>query len=502
MATITVGPSGRDYTTVQAAVNAAAAGDTVVLDAGETFTENVELPETQHASAVVVTSSGTIPERRMTAADASSLATIKGAGAVAGVIVHGYGVKNWIFRGINFANPEAHTFYGVLVEVKDLGGGSYRDSDAITLDRCVFVGHASFEMRAFAYLNGSNMTVDRCHIENVRNAGNESKGFLMKYGPGPALITNNFIEAASINVLFGGGDSLTESRIPNNITVERNHLFKRLSWEGAGLNVKNLFEIKNGTNAIVRRNTMENCWGDGQNGDGLVLQAVNDEGNSDWNTVTDVLFEENSLLNLERGFSINGHDDTNPSAGVHRITIRNNLFTINGARDTSDGWIFSLSSEIHGLTVTHNTFDNGGRIGWMTEGFIAADPSGRVADYTVEDFTFANNLCCGDGGPLQADGILGGTNVMDAHCTGTTTWTHNVIGGAPSNERVYPNSLPEATWFPAIATHDANFDADHHLVTGSAYKRAGNDGKDLGRVWSLVPVLPITMRFTRPVSLS
>jgi hypothetical protein len=41
---ITVGPVGRNFTTVQAAVNAAVAGDTIQCDAGHVFTEVVTFP--------------------------------------------------------------------------------------------------------------------------------------------------------------------------------------------------------------------------------------------------------------------------------------------------------------------------------------------------------------------------------------------------------------------------------------------------------------------------
>ena len=56
-------------------------------------------------------------------------------------------------------------------------------------------------------------------------------------------------------------------QLTNNFSLFRgNHVFKPLSWVGAGYNVKNLFELKNGARVLVEGTIFENNWADGQSG--------------------------------------------------------------------------------------------------------------------------------------------------------------------------------------------------------------------------------------------
>ena len=84
-------------------------------------------------------------------------------------------------------------------------------------------------------------------------------------GGGTYKIVNNFLEAAAENILFGGGASVD---IPGDIEVRRNHLYKPMLWNpadpsffGTTFTVKNHYEMKNGTRALVEGNIMENTWG-------------------------------------------------------------------------------------------------------------------------------------------------------------------------------------------------------------------------------------------------
>jgi hypothetical protein len=65
-------PAGGD---LQAALTAARAGDVIVLEAGARYVGTVTLPMTPFAQAVTIRSSATLPDRRVTPADAALLPT-------------------------------------------------------------------------------------------------------------------------------------------------------------------------------------------------------------------------------------------------------------------------------------------------------------------------------------------------------------------------------------------------------------------------------------------
>src|SRR5688572_9505011 len=74
--TRTVCTSGCDFSSPQGAFNAAVAGDTIIIQAGQTFTGSITIPTTQHASVVTVKSSTACPSRRMTSSDSTLMPTI------------------------------------------------------------------------------------------------------------------------------------------------------------------------------------------------------------------------------------------------------------------------------------------------------------------------------------------------------------------------------------------------------------------------------------------
>ena len=45
--------------------------------------------------------------------------------------------------------------------------------------------------------------------------------------------------------------------MPTDITIRGNHLFKRLTWRGAGVGVKNLLELKTGRRVRIENNLLE-----------------------------------------------------------------------------------------------------------------------------------------------------------------------------------------------------------------------------------------------------
>ena len=138
----------------QAAINAAAAGDTIVLDSGVTFTEDIVLPTTQHATPVVIKSSTAAPSRRVALSDAATMATIMPV-SVDEPAVKGDGVKGWEFEFVRFyRNTHCVNPCFFLLNVS-LGGGTFRNRQNITFDRCLIDGGASGAWANGLYCHGA-----------------------------------------------------------------------------------------------------------------------------------------------------------------------------------------------------------------------------------------------------------------------------------------------------------------------------------------------------------
>jgi hypothetical protein len=255
VAATTVVAAGSD---LQQALNAARPGDVLVLQAGARYVGPFTLPPNPTGPPITIRSSATLPERRIDPGDAPLLPTL--ASPMAAAILDGTGASNWRLDGIAFEPVVDGTGEVILLQ----------DSTNIYMDRLLIVGGVNGQKRGIRG-NGQQITVTRSYIANIASkASQDSQAFCAWDGAGPYTITNNFLEAASENVMFGGADSKAPDRIPSDILVEGNNFTKRLEWKGAGLVVKNLFEMKVGRRVTIRGNVFEHNWTDAQAGYGIL----------------------------------------------------------------------------------------------------------------------------------------------------------------------------------------------------------------------------------------
>ena len=445
---------------LQAALDAAQPGDEVVLEAGATFTGSFKLPKKPPGPVITVRTSASLPARRIGPADAALMPKI--ASGSAAPALEGNGARNWKFDGIQFL-PNARGLYNVIY--------THAGADNITFDRVLIVGGPDGQKNAIA-ANGSHIVLSRSHIANIYEKGSESHGFVAWDGPGPFTIRDNYIEAASINILFGGANSSSPAHLPADIVVENNHLTKRLEWRNTGRGVKNLFELKSAKRVTVRNNLMENNWADAQNGYAVLFTTRNDDGGSPWAVVQDVVFVNNVVRGTEHGVNLLGVNDGDPSAQATNIAIRHNLFICTGN-------FLMAGGEMGEVIIEHNTIRNSGTMLMILyKGRIwPAGGSPRAAEYAIRSLTFRNNLAYHNQyGVFGDEGAGLGATALN-NLTRQQTWSHNVLAN-----RQGPASYPGTNWYPSRSEHEAQFNADYTLVAGSKYRRAGSDGQDLGRL--------------------
>jgi hypothetical protein len=443
---------------LQAALDRANPGDTIVLQAGARFVGEFRLPPKPAGPVITIRSSAALPQRRITPDDAALMPTL--ASGVVSAILDGSGAANWKLDGLRFES--VLNGQGEVIVLQD--------STNIYMDRLLIVAGPYGQKRGIRG-NGRQITLTRSHIANIWRQGQDSQAFCAWDGAGPYTLIDNYLEAASENVMFGGADSASPDRVPADILIENNHFSKRLEWKGQWKAVKNLFELKAAKRVTIRGNLFEHNWTDAQNGYGILLKSVNQDGAAPWSALEDVVFEHNVLRDTENGVNILGNDYAQPSGRTTRITFRNNLLITAGVA-------FQLGGEIGQLTIDHNTIDQGYTLlsFYVGEVWNAGSPARRTAAYAVEQLTFTNNLA-----PHNDYGVKGeSTGIGTPSLAGNTSWflwTHNVLAGGAA----WP--YPVLTLVPTVAEFRAQFNPDYTLVPGSPYRAAGTDGLDFGFDW-------------------
>jgi hypothetical protein len=192
--TYTVCPSGCDYSSIQAAVDAAAVGDTILIGAG-TYQENVEVYKG-------LTLSGTGPE----------LTVIDGNNA-AGVL--------WTEAYPNEAAPNGITLSGVTVQNgASIDGAGITNFGHLTLDNSRIVNNTAVQ-RAGGIWNQGTLTVTNSLIAH-NSAGSSAGGGLYQQFGGQTTLMNSVVADNTAGSQGGGIYIGTGNFFMNGVTVANN----------------------------------------------------------------------------------------------------------------------------------------------------------------------------------------------------------------------------------------------------------------------------------------
>jgi hypothetical protein len=231
-ATITVAAGGD----LQAALNKALPGDTILLQAGATFTGNFVLPKKTGSTFITVRSStagSSLPGAgvRMTPAYAGLLPKIRSPNT-ASAIQTATGAHHW---RLQFLELRANS--GGYGEIVRLGSSSEtvaaNQPHHLLLDRLYIHGDSKLGSKRGIALNSADTSILSSYISDIKAQGLDSQAICGWNGPGPYLIENNFLEATGENVLFGGPNPAIQGLVPANITLRRNLISKNVRWQSA-----------------------------------------------------------------------------------------------------------------------------------------------------------------------------------------------------------------------------------------------------------------------------
>ena len=473
-ATLVVRPDGD----LQAALDQARPGDVVVLEAGATYTGNFVLPAKDGSSTRPITIRSSTDDRRLPGPtervspdDAPLLAKLT-SGNSSPVLRTAPRASHWRILAVEFVGN------GTTSDIIALGDGSREQNDVseiptdLLLDRVLIRGHATKGQKRGIALNSGLTGIRNSYISDIKGVGLETQAIAGWNGTGPYVIENNYLEAAGVNVLFGGADPTIPDLVPSDITIRRNLITKKVEWRNSSWAVKNLFELKNARRVLIEGNLLENNWVSAQVGYAVLFTVRNTDGRAPWATIEDVMFRNNIVRESSAGVNILGWDNTAESQTASKITIQNNLFTgINHKRWGGNGVFLQIGNAPSEVTVDHNTIVQTGNV-------ISAYGQGRQnGSRAIPGFRFTNNIAAHNAYGIIGTGTGIGMPAINAYFPDAVIVGNVLAGGQPSR-------YPAGNFFPSVAQWMADFvnaaQGNYRLSPRSPYRRAARDGTDLG----------------------
>lgn len=476
-----VAPTGRTIAVrrgenLQAAIDGAQAGDVLLLDAGATYSGNFTLPRKTGAGWITIRTStpdASLPPEgeRVTPAHAPLLATISSPNHEYAIrTAPGVAASYYRLVGLEVTFARAAGWnYGLVL----FGDGSRAQSSLaqvphdLVIDRSYVHGHPSLPLSRCIVLNSARTAivdsyVSECHGLEETNA---IKGW---NGPGPFKIVNNYLEAAAVNIMFGGVDPEIRGLVPSDIEIRRNHVSKQVKWKRVWM-VKNLLELKNAQRVLVEGNVFENNWVDAQDGYAILMKSSNQSGGCTWCVSQDVTFRFNRIANSGAGINISAKPEAQPAVHARRIAIYGNVVDrINVPGFEGPGRAIQTGGDLADLVIEHNTF-------------IVEGGSGAVffANYgPLKGFRYTNNITTrGRYGILGGGGDVTEGQPTLARYAPDGVVAGNVMVGAPVG------TYPPGNFFPTGLAGVGFTDPARYvwkLSAGSPYKGRSTDGTDPG----------------------
>lgn len=479
---------------LQQALDRAAGGDTIVLTPGATFRptasegsfmlRNRRIPEGQwvtiRSASHAFDANGALPPRtRVGASNQDQMPRIRATATDIPAIRAEARARGYRLVGLDIGVEPGITRLTNIVEL-----GSDRDisidakpSD-IVIDRCYLHGNDAGNYRRGVAMNGVSLSVVDSYFENFHDANGDSQAIAGWNGPGPFKIVNNFLEAASENIMFGGSDPSIGQLVPSDIEIRGNLSTKRLSWRDAGVPVKNAFELKNARRVLVEGNIFENVWSSGQDGTAIVLKSANQEGACTWCVTEYVTFRHNIVRGAAHGLLINaaeaGARGLPMPQHANHIRIDNVLFTDIGGERWGGGKLFRVFGGVSNVEITHVT-STGNATGILDPRSPSDLNPNLVFKYNIVERRYYGIGTGGDEGITTVTRNFAPYIYNQNVLVNTSRSTDQAIGDDALKSRYPPVTTVARDW-SAVGFVSGT----ERLAPTSPYYRAGDDGKDLG----------------------
>lgn len=353
---------------LQTAINACSPGDTLIVDQNTDFGA-VTLPARSDSGWIAIVSSGTLPAigTRIAPADASRCFRITSPSGVAG----NDGTQGWYIRGMHMA-PTGNTGALIAFQGNPSAGGTHVSGETevqrIILQHLLIDVPDSRNIRRGILANGRDIRLADSYLDGfhdgVFGAGSDSQAWLAYNCTGVHRLENNYLSAASENLMYGGADSQSATYIPSDIEIIRNTFRKNPRWDpsdpafaGTVMVIKAGLEFKCAVRVLVEGNDISKCWLWAP----FTLDWFNQDNTAPWSTLQDVMIRNNRVTGpTPKAFQVSSF--LYPNAGAARLAFINNLVTgvaaISGDNTSGSavhlGWN-SPNNLATDVTFLHNT---------------------------------------------------------------------------------------------------------------------------------------------------
>ena len=429
---------------LQAVLDEARPGDTILLARGARFTGNFVLPAHPPGSTTFVTirtdGEGLAGEGERTSPRLSGTLAVLQSPNNAPALRAAPGAHHWRIENVEFGPNR-----GGASNIIALGDTAERAREqvphTIVLDRVYIHGDPEQGQKRAIALNSGSTQIVNSYISDIKAQGVDSQAIAGWNGPGPYLIENNYLEAAGENILFGGADPVIENLVPSDIVIRRNHITRPVSWRGSRWTIKNLLELKNARNVKIEQNLIEHNWAAAQAGYALLFKPENQDGGAPWTTIENVEFVDNVVRHVSGAININGADPDHPSARARGIVIRNNLFVdVSREQWGGTGDFLQIGGGPADVIVERNTVIHDGRVLNVYPG---------PASKTVDGLVFRGNVLRHNEYGVKGANTAVGRASLEEHAPGAV-FEGNVVAGGQGSRYPRGNRFIGADEFDAL----------------------------------------------------
>jgi len=121
----------------------------------------------------------------------------------------------------------------------------------LVLDRMDIHGTPTGNLRRSVILNGASEAVIDSYLSDNHEHGADSQALGGWNGSGPFKIVNNYLEASTENVLFGGSVGPQATVIPSDIESRHNYLTKPVGWRTSVISSPQISSLTGGAGGLL-----------------------------------------------------------------------------------------------------------------------------------------------------------------------------------------------------------------------------------------------------------